>query len=229
MKTVSLTALVVCIFSFANVKSTQTERYNQAEIYCQSIQGEFENIAVGYGLDYREVIPIVFPECTRFSEFSDQMETTALEYFYVKFGSDGANFSIGHFQMKPGFIETLEEQLGTVDLTDSQKAHFAFKPTEMKEVRAERIARMTDTEWQIHYLCLFYKVMERRMVDKVWQSRSERVSFFAAAYNYGFLSSEADIKAWESQSKFPTDEYGGKAPYGDIAANYFLKTVGYDD
>lgn len=229
MKIILVTAFASCILSFVKVQSTQTQRYTQAETYCQSIQVEFDEIAISYGLDYKEVLPIVFPECTRFSEFSDQMETTALEYFYVKFGSSGANFSIGHFQMKPGFIESLEEEISGLDLSDSQKKRFDFQSADLKEMRIERVARMTVTEWQIHYLCLFYKVMDQRMEDKVWQSSSERVSFYAAAYNYGFLSSERDIEAWQLQSRFPTDEYGGKAPYGQIAADYFLKMVGYEE
>jgi hypothetical protein len=229
MKIMLVTALAVSVSSYINVSSNQTERYDQAELYCQSIQVEFENIAAIYELDYKEVLPIIFPECTRFSQFSDQMETTALEYFYVRYGSNGANFSIGHFQMKPGFIESLEQEIAALNLSDSQKKYFDFKSTEIKDIRAERVSRMTDTKWQIHYLCLFYKVMDQRMVNKVWESRSARVSFYAAAYNYGFQSTEAEIEAWQSKSNFPTDEYGGKAPYAQIAADYYLKTVGYED
>ncbi|MFT5822870.1 MAG: hypothetical protein ACI8ZM_004127 [Crocinitomix sp.] len=229
MKIILVTALAVSIFSFVNVKSTQTERYDDAEIYCQSIQAEFEKIAITYALDYKEVLPIIFPECTRFSQFSDQMETTALEYFYVKFGSEGANFSIGRFQMKPGFIEELEKAIPTLELSEPQKQQFDFKSTVEKEVRSERVSRLTETAWQIHYLCLFYKVMDQRMVDKVWHSRAERVAFYAAAYNYGFKSSETEIEAWQSQSKFPTDEYGGKAPYAQIASDYYLKITRYEN
>jgi hypothetical protein len=229
MKIILVAALAVSVSSNINVSSNQTERYDQAELYCQSIQVEFEKIAGIYELDYKEVIPIIFPECTRFSQFSDQMETTALEYFYVRYGSSSANFSIGHFQMKPGFIESLEQEIAMLDLNDSQKKYFDFKSTETKNIRAERVSRMTDTKWQIHYLCLFYKVMNQRMVDKVWESRSTRVSFYAAAYNYGFQSPETEIEAWQSQSKFPTDEYGGKAPYAQIAAEFYLKNVGHED
>jgi hypothetical protein len=229
MKTISIAAFAVCIFSFVNVQSTQTERYNQAELYCHSIEAEFEEIANTYDLDYKEVIPIVFPECTRFSAFSDQMETTALEYFYVTYGAEGANFSIGHFQMKPGFIETLEQQISGLDLSSVQKQRFGFKAVELTAVRAERVSRLTDTEWQIHYLCLFYKVMEKRMAHKNWESKKERISFFAAAYNYGFLNSEEEISAWQTKSKFPVDEYGNKAPYAEIATDYYLKMAGYEE
>ncbi len=229
MKFILVTALAVSIFSFVKVPSTETERYDEAENYCQSIQVEFEKIAETYSLDYKEVLPIIFPECTRFSRFSDQMETTALEYFYVKYGSQSANFSIGRFQMKPSFIEDLENEILTLEISEEEKSRFNFKATEEKKIRAERVARLTETTWQIHYLCIFYKVMDQRMSHKVWESRKDRVAFYAAAYNYGFLSSEAEIETWQLQSKFPTDEYGGKAPYAQIAADYYLKIRGYEN
>ncbi|NOQ73200.1 MAG: hypothetical protein GQ574_14430 [Crocinitomix sp.] len=229
MKIIFVTALAVSILSFVNVSSTQTERYDEAEIYCQSIQVDFEKIAITYELDYKEVLPIVFPECTRFSQFSDQMETTALEYFYVKYGSEGANFSIGRFQMKPSFIEQLEKEIPSLELSEVQKKRFDFESSEDKKIRSERVSRLTETTWQIHYLCLFYKVMDKRMEHRVWQSRAARVAYYAAAYNYGFLSSETEIEAWQLQSKFPTDEYGGKAPYSQIASDYYLKIAGYEN
>ncbi len=58
-------------------------------------------------------ISIVLPELIRWNALQDIMETTALELLYVEKGKDGADFSIGYFQMKPSFIENLENYVLT--------------------------------------------------------------------------------------------------------------------
>ena len=228
MKTMSLTTFVVCILSFLSLATNRVESYEKAEIYCLSIQGEFDEIASTYDLDYRNIIPIIFPECTRVNEFSDQMETTALEYFYVNYGSDGADFSIGNFQMKPSFIEDLEQYIPSLDFSEIQKNQFNFLAKTTKEKRAERVARLSDITWQIHYLCLFYKVMDHRFPEIIWQNNQERLSFYAAAYNYGFLSTEKVIRNWESKSQFGIDEFGNAVSYSNVALDYYLKIKGHE-
>ena len=59
--------------------------------------------------DNRTALSIVFPEVIRFNSFSDFIETKTLEWVYVDYGAEKADFSIGLFQMKPSFIEKLEE------------------------------------------------------------------------------------------------------------------------
>lgn len=55
-----------------------------------------------------EALAIVSPELIRWTAFKDFFETTALELLYVKKGKTYADFSIGHFQIKPSFVEQLE-------------------------------------------------------------------------------------------------------------------------
>ena len=63
------------------------------------------------------VLPVIFPELIRYAIVKDLLETAALEAIYVELGVEGADFSIGHFQMKPSFAEQLEEKIrGNPDL-----------------------------------------------------------------------------------------------------------------
>lgn len=202
------------------------EKYLQAEYYCYSIQDEFATIAETYDLDYRDVLPIIFPECLRFNVFSDQLETTALEYLYVKNGSQFADFSIGRFQMKPSFIERLEQELEKIDLPYDQKKKFQLIENSTN-ARAERVSRLTDLKWQIHYLCLFYKVVDQRYSSLKWENKLQKLSFFAAAYNYGFFNTVANIKKWENQCVFMADEYGNMQSYAQIASKFYLKNQVY--
>ncbi|HMR44504.1 MAG TPA: hypothetical protein PKC40_11755, partial [Saprospiraceae bacterium] len=57
----------------------------------------------------REVMAVVFPEMIRYNLVKDFFETSALELIYANLGSREVDFSIGIFQMKPSFIEKLED------------------------------------------------------------------------------------------------------------------------
>ena len=49
---------------------------------------------------------IVMPEFSVFSKTCDVLEYRTMCLFYILYGN--TDFSIGHYQMKPSFIETLE-------------------------------------------------------------------------------------------------------------------------
>lgn len=58
-----------------------------------------------------EVLSIVFPEIIRWNEFQDVIEISADRTLYVNGGSKLGDFSLGSFQMKPSFIESLERYI----------------------------------------------------------------------------------------------------------------------
>ena len=53
-------------------------------------------------------LAVVFPEIVRYSDLEDLIQIRALKVLYVQYGRKYADFSVGHFQMKPSFIEQLE-------------------------------------------------------------------------------------------------------------------------
>ncbi len=229
MKAIILITLSVNVLQVGSNSISTAERYETATHYCNALSTEFDAIAQQYGLVANEVIPIIFPECLRYDELSDQVETTTLSYFYTLYGSEGANFSIGHFQMKPKFIEDLEANLKQSTLSESQIKYFNYSTQEIKEIRAERIRRMMSQDWQIHYLCVFYKIMEQKTRTTSWASPTEKISHFAAAYNYGFAAPTEQINAWETKAKFPYGRDNQPAPYAEIASEFYLKLTSHEN
>ena len=92
----------------------QVERFgyeaerSEAIQFIESHEALIKKICLEKGQRPSNVLPIVFPELIRYSLFRDYLETTMLERLYVKEGTSGADFSIGHFQMKPSFAEKIE-------------------------------------------------------------------------------------------------------------------------
>jgi hypothetical protein len=119
-----------------------------------------------------EALAIVFPEIIRWSVFQDFVETTVLETIYVQKGREKANFSIGHFQMKPGFIEDLENYIAT----HKELATFNYvviKDKIEKESRKERIYRLQQLSWQLRYAHVYWLVAKDKFKDKVQVERKK--------------------------------------------------------
>ena len=69
-----------------------------------------------FDVDSRVAEAIVFPELIRYSMWQDEIERAAVNGLYVTKGREGANFSIGRFQMKPSFAEEALYHAGSVSL-----------------------------------------------------------------------------------------------------------------
>jgi hypothetical protein len=143
---------------------------------------------------------------------------------YVKGGNMYANFSIGRFQMKPAFAESIEDFL----IKNKMKGVklFQYETKNEKEIRQERVKRLSELLWQIQYLKAFYLIINHRFPNKKFSSDVEKVKFYAAAYNLGFLQTEQKIEDWQKGRFFP---YGKAQPskkqyiYAEIAADFFKK------
>ncbi len=172
-----------------------------------------------------EALAVVFPETIRFSTFKDFFETKALENLYVKYGKQKADFSIGEFQMKPSFIEQLENFV--LNHQNLHGFHFVtqYKGATDEDKRAERVARLKQFEWQLRYAHCFWAVASEQFKHKNFPTPYERVHFFATAYNFGFWKSDIDILHWQQKKAFPYGiKYTGEQTnYGDVSI-LFLNT-----
>lgn len=184
-------------------------------------------IALGcarYGINPREAIAIVAPEAYRYERFRDWVETTGLALLYVQGGPEAADFSIGHFQMKPSFVESLEAALAALPTFAARFAHLL--PEENQSLRATRKARLRsleDLDQQTEYLCAFWLLMLERFPQLAAQTEEERIAFIATAYNLGLQADESAILAWKSVRAFP---YGRKfraaqCSYAEAAVHFF--------
>ena len=167
---------------------------------------------------------VVFPELIRASILRDRIESFGLSMLYVNNGNIYADFSSGIFQMKPSFLEAIEQRT----LCDKRYSDFitifSYPPgLSEKEQRRERIERIASNEWQCRYLAFFmYVVINEFPVEKM--SKTDRVLFISTAYNSGFLKKYEDIERAVKTEMFP---YGRGVPfrqyaYSEVALWYYI-------
>jgi len=167
---------------------------------------------------------IVFPELIRYSYIRDRMEVEALKTLYVQYGQQYANFSVGRFQIKPGFAEKLEADLkvnpGFIGDTLVKNIDTAQTPY----ARLERIKRLDNEKWQVQYLVWFIKIMEVRFKNIVWKSEEEKLRFFATAYNCGYHYTKSYIEANMVKNYFHTALFNSakKYNYASVSLYYWL-------
>jgi hypothetical protein len=199
-------------------------QYHNAKKYIENNQNTIKKNLQSTEIDWKIAISVVFPEIVRFSEIQNFLEVRALELLYTNNGSKYANFSIGRFQMKPSFIETLESQLKKYDYPLLQT--FDYKNKKEKEERYERIKRLSNDNWQFRYLKAFCWIVKKRFPNKVFNNSSEQIRFYASAYNLGFLQSEANIIKWQSKQFFPSgaaEKSSKQYSYSQISVDFYEK------
>jgi hypothetical protein len=180
-----------------------------------------------YQADARVLIPVVFPELLRYSIFRDEMETIGLTALYVSGGKQAADYSIGLFQMKPSFVEKLEERAAgdpTAPPWQLRILDRAGAQTEQDD-RAVRLRRLRTEEWQLLYLACFARDVQSRFALQSLPEE-EQVRFLAAAYNRGFWLSEGEIAAADVLPRFPARRaFRGIGPfrYSDVSVDFYLR------
>ena len=169
-----------------------------------------------------EALAIVFPEIIRWNFFQDLLEAGIDESLYVKGGRQIADFSLGPFQMKPSFIEDIEDFVVTSEsLTDFR--YLVINRGTDEDCRKERIERLKSLEWQLKYAYAFLSVANVRFRNLSFNSDIERLRFYSTAYNYGFMRPVKDIQAWQSVRKFPYGSMGltkKQVSYAEISVNF---------
>ena len=168
---------------------------------------------------------IVFPELIRYSALADVIETANVKVLYVQFGRGYGNSSVGHFQMKPAFAETLEgDFLRLADARD--RARIADAPLDRAgtvEARRARAHRLTEIGGQARYLAMFIRVMDKLYAGETWDGEEAKLRFYATAYNAGYRLGAARIRRESAIPRFHTGLFAGKDMYvyADAAAHYW--------
>lgn len=163
--------------------------------------------------DAAKAIAIVFPEILRYNTLANEAEIQLLKSLYIRFGKKYADFSIGYFQMKPSFVETLETML--------KKA-----TSNTPENREKRLEKMMSIEGQIFYLKDYWNIMHAKYSNMHKKSDVPRIRFLASAYNYGFLASETKILEWSIEKAFPSGKNSSvRFSYADISEDFYLKEI----
>lgn len=169
---------------------------------------------------------IIFPEFIRYSVFKDFLEIEALKLGYVQFGSESIDFSIGYCQMKPSFIEKLEQKIQhSTDLYSKYHSLIQYNDTSINAIRKKRIERLEDFNYQVKYLSCFYDIMETKTKNFQWNSMEEKIAYYATAYNYNFSAPKESILKMQDAKIFP---YGSKYKgeqfsYAEVSIYFFKK------
>ena len=145
-----------------------------------------------FDVDSRVAEAIVFPELIRYSMWQDEIERAAVNGLYVTKGREGANFSIGRFQMKPSFAEEVEQAWNRSSL--SKEYGFVFNLQSNNEARRSRIRRLSTMQGQCRYLAIFIRLLQQRHPQLSQQPTKDQVRFLATAYNRSFNVSYEQIR-----------------------------------
>jgi hypothetical protein len=187
-------------------------------------ENEFKAAAGAVGCSSAFLFAIIAPEYTQFNYLSNKIETISLKMFYVQGKKSYANFSIGFFQMKPSFVEQMEDTL--LQHYKSLKERYSsclITAPNIRTAKIERMKRLEQLIWQFRYLSLFYDLVTARFEKKQFVSDEEKLLFYASAYNTGFHKSETDIEQIGQKALFPHFA-SPKYRYNDIAL-WFYKQV----
>ena len=152
--------------------------------------------------DIRIVFAIVAPEAGCYNSLGDYFETSAVKKGYPSSGSP--DYSIGQFQMKPSFAESLEnEGAKNSALKAKYGSRLAYKGSDIKSIRRERVSRLSNTDWQIYYLAVFVDVVKMRTAGWGLNDAESKVRYWATLYNAGLYLSKARVEQRQGVKQFP--------------------------
>jgi len=173
----------------------------------------------------RVALAVVFPEIIRFSALEDFVQVRALKVLYVQYGKEYANFSVGRFQMKPTFAQQVERDSNRLLAAEERAALGApvFPAADTVENRRDRVLRLDDIKWQVRYLGLFMRIMDKRYARTRFADPLERLRFYATAYNAGYTNSEKTIRRILPAKTYHTGLFDSETKYcyADIAVFFF--------
>lgn len=176
-------------------------------------------------ISYLVAMAIVFPELVRYSALRDRMEITLLKTLYINLGDDYADFSIGPFQMKPSFAESVREQ--APDVMRNANATFSAKSltTGIKDYRKTIINDLEDPVSELNYLIAFIKICEKKFKG-CWIDEQTKIVFLATAYNCGFNNSPAKIGSMTGSKFFNIRPFiDENFSYSDIGLYWYRRNL----
>ena len=188
--------------------------------FIDSHRDKIIEISKDYGIDANIALSIIFPELVRYNHLKDQIEVSANKLFYIKWGPEYADFSIGILQMKPTFIERLSK----TRKRDKYNDLFLYSENSSKEdVRGIIIDRLQDVEYQLKYLAYFINIIDTSNEVK-FKNNYDKITYYATAYNAGSWYNEDNNQKLSKKKTYP---YGAnndeikQYSYSDISLYYY--------
>lgn len=161
---------------------------------------------------------VVFPEVLRYSGMVDEVQTILDR---VQFGDKSIfDYSIGPFQIKPGFVIKLRTESIAKNLVG-----FRVLPDQQEEL----VGIINSESGSILILRLFLEVFLAGNPELVVLPDTQKVRILASAYTYGRfrdfseLAEVSTISTWS----MPRMAFAGKVPYADVSL-YYWKMISDD-
>lgn len=196
--------------------------WTNAERYVVEHHEEWKQEFNLFNVDSRLAEAIVFPELIRYSMWKDEIERVAVNGLYISKGREGADFSIGRFQMKPSFAEEVEKAWNTSSL--SREYGFSFNLADNNEARRSRVRRLSTMQGQCRYLAIFIRLQQLRLPQLQQLSMEQQVRLLATAYNRSFSASWQSLCQMQYEHHFYTDVIKTRHTrlycYADISASF---------
>jgi hypothetical protein len=206
-----------------NYREIFGEDWIKAETFEKENRSWMEPVLNKNHISYPLAIAVIFPELVRYSALRDKMEVSLLKTLYINLGEDYANFSIGQFQMKPSFAESVRDKAPSFL---QRRSGITFKNSKeysnIFDFRRSIIKDLEDPKIQMNYLIAFIKICEKNYKTNRKDESSE-VKFLATAYNYGFEKNSDEIEAMVGKKFFNTKLFKTtNYSYADISLFWFL-------
>lgn len=216
----------ILYFTSFNYQSIFSRNYNEAKLFMSTHADLFIEYSNAYQTDLDIIMPILFPEAIRYSIVSDYLQTKSLELVYVNTGE--VDFSIGYFQMKPSFVNDLEEVIKKhpVQLAKYDSLKINGKK-DITEIRKTRIDRLKQIEYQVAYANCLYDVMKIMYPEVFSEDKAFQIKFISTAFNHGFLTGQEEILAYTSKAFFPLNGRNNtqKYVYNDISLYFYINDL----
>lgn len=181
-----------------------TDGYNDALLFIERNAKTINNNLRNENHEKEIILSVIFPELLRYSYLIDFFQDRAMEIIYIHYGSSVADFSLGYCQIKPSFVEKMEDYIRRSSALCNLFADiYTYCVYEGTAIRAERIKRIRSFTWQLRYLQAFCAIMEERFNDIRWPGLQEKIAFYASAYNHNFAASKEHIEYWMKQEMYP--------------------------
>lgn len=194
-KTHIATILILTAVTFScHASSLDTYRASHQEEYdkAYSIYKTTLEYAQNNGYENAEfVLSFVFPEIMHYSAYTDKLESLFTNLCY-SMSEYMRGYSIGYFQMKTIFAETVEEEIAKNDSLKAKypRIDFGAKRKTIDD-RKKRIERMHNLDTALDYLFAFVDIcIPWYELQNV--TNAEKLRIIATAYNAG-LTKNRDI------------------------------------
>jgi hypothetical protein len=212
---------LVC-FSQTKYSDLYGKEFHQAIQFYNSNKKQFEKTASKVGLKSDFIFSIVAPEISQFNSVYNEVELYSLQVMYTQFGKDYSDFSVGYFQMKPSFVESIENNIKQNPKQFKDYNDLLFKDPQSKKSRITRLERLNSLQWQLKYLAAFCAIVENRFKSNSYSSTEEKLKFYAAAYNSGYNKSKEHLTNMQKKTYFPKIAKQ-KFNYSEISVQFYNK------